>query len=723
MSEFANGRHPQMPSSNGSFEREQGASSSYAPTATSQHLRQRSLPSSNIPGPSYDPFDDRNASSNKSDSPPLVPMPFVPQPTPHRAAMMESASETSLIPASEAEQAMNMRGNRAEWTPTQQYLYSPSTLSHSAVAPPSLGYNGLRGSPASSIHSSPALGSSSANHSSRFDVSPTPDDYLFSSTTYPEPDDILHDPGPKCKTAGLDRRIIEPKEYRKSGSGLLGISWMGLLNLLAVAVLVAALIMLFAGYPIYDWYHTIHGSAYSATALGINGSSEVPNIPAFRGLIDPDTPESALTRTGFDGKDYTLVFSDEFNTDGRIFYDGMDPFWEAVDLHYWQTNDLEWYDPGNIYTEGGALVIELTKETKANSHNMGYLSSMLQSWNKFCFTGGYIEVAASLPGDTKVSGLWPAAWTMSNIGRAGFGGSLDGTWPYVYDSCDVGTLANQTNPLTGEPKFTKAEGDPYNTDSLSYLPGQRFSRCTCPSETDHPGPQYANGTWKGRGAAEIDIFEATVSEATEIGQISQSAQWAPFNPSYTYINTSTEYVEFFDNTFETAANSYLGGAYQQVTSGLSNTDPATYNTTTDYQTYGFEYQPSEFEGYGTGYITWTQHDEEMWTLHDIAMGPNAKANVSNRVVTAEPMYAIFNLGMSENFGFVDFDNLVFPAKLRIDSVRIWQQSDKINIGCDTESSPTTAYIERNPQLYYNPNVTLLSDVGRSFPKNSIIDTC
>jgi len=30
-----------------------------------------------------------------------------------------------------------------------------------------------------------------------------------------------------------------------------------------------------------------------------------------------------------------LVFSDEFNTDGRSFYPGDDPYWEAVDLHYW----------------------------------------------------------------------------------------------------------------------------------------------------------------------------------------------------------------------------------------------------------------------------------------------------------------------------------------------------------------------------------------------------
>ena len=64
-----------------------------------------------------------------------------------------------------------------------------------------------------------------------------------------------------------------------------------------------------------------------------------------------------------DGSDMTLVFSDEFNQDGRTFYPGDDPFWEAVDLQYWATvsslslyivcllnncfdkNDLEWYDP------------------------------------------------------------------------------------------------------------------------------------------------------------------------------------------------------------------------------------------------------------------------------------------------------------------------------------------------------------------------------------------
>jgi len=40
-----------------------------------------------------------------------------------------------------------------------------------------------------------------------------------------------------------------------------------------------------------------------------------------------------------------LVFSDEFNEDDRSFYPGDDPYWEAVDLYYWATEDLEWYDP------------------------------------------------------------------------------------------------------------------------------------------------------------------------------------------------------------------------------------------------------------------------------------------------------------------------------------------------------------------------------------------
>lgn len=82
------------------------------------------------------------------------------------------------------------------------------------------------------------------------------------------------------------------------------------------------------------------------------------------------------------------MFSDEFNIDGRTFYPGDDPFWEAVDIWYGATEDLEWYDPGQATTANGSLVLTLEQY---NNHQLNYRSGMLQSWNKFCFTGGYIE--------------------------------------------------------------------------------------------------------------------------------------------------------------------------------------------------------------------------------------------------------------------------------------------------------------------------------------------
>jgi beta-glucanase (GH16 family) len=151
---------------------------------------------------------------------------------------------------------------------------------------------------------------------------------------------------------------------------------------------------------------------------------QVPEIPGNYGLIDKETPDDALQKVSWnDGSQMQLVFSDEFNTDGRTFYPGDDPYWEAVDLHYWSTNNLEWYDPSALVTKDGALQVTLSKKT---THNLNYQGGMMSTWNKFCFTGGLIEVSARLPGANDILGLWPAVWTMGNLGRAGYGASLDG---------------------------------------------------------------------------------------------------------------------------------------------------------------------------------------------------------------------------------------------------------------------------------------------------------
>lgn len=75
---------------------------------------------------------------------------------------------------------------------------------------------------------------------------------------------------------------------------------------------------------------------------------------------------------------------------------------------------MEWYDPAAITTKGGALEITLSQK---ETHGLNYEGGMMSTWNKFCFTGGLIETAVTLPGMNNIAGLWPAIWTMGNLGR------------------------------------------------------------------------------------------------------------------------------------------------------------------------------------------------------------------------------------------------------------------------------------------------------------------
>jgi len=141
------------------------------------------------------------------------------------------------------------------------------------------------------------------------------------------------------------------------------------------------------------------------------------------GLIDPDTPKSAMTRKSFLGEDLALVFSDEFNVPNRTFYAGDDPFWTAPDFWYGATQDLEWYGPDAVTTAGGTLTMRMDQ---FESHGLNYRSGMINSWNQACFKGGLLEISVSLPGPGGASGLWPGAWTMGNLGRPGYRASTDG---------------------------------------------------------------------------------------------------------------------------------------------------------------------------------------------------------------------------------------------------------------------------------------------------------
>ncbi|WVQ74080.1 hypothetical protein IAR50_003664 [Cryptococcus sp. DSM 104548] len=496
-------------------------------------------------------------------------------------------------------------------------------------------------------------------------------------------------------------------------------SWRGWANGLTLAFLAAGGLMLFGGYPVLTFYYPNTPSAGASTAGynlgGINASGQYPDIPGMPRLIDADTPDWAKSRTGFDGEEWTLVFSDEFEKEGRTFFEGDDPFWTGMDIHYWATGDFEWLDPSAVTTTDGHLLITMTQEPM---HDLNFKSGMIQSWNKLCFNkNAYFEISASLPGDTTVGGFWPGIWTMGNLGRPGYGASTEGLWPYTYDSCDIGTLANQTYLNATGPRSTLTTG--LDGDPLSVLPGQRTSACTCPGE-DHPGPDVT----RGRASPEIDIVEAQILLAEQRGEVSQSFQVAPYDDHYQF-NNKSGMVKQYDEDL-TYWNTYLGGPYQQAVSSLTRLPRDIYHDQAGdsgkFAVFGMEYKAVP-DNRQDGYITWYADNKTSWTMYADAVAANPKTEVGRRIIPEEPMAMIINLHMSNNYQAVDFANLKWPNYMRIDYVRVYQKPEAISVGCDPKDYPTAQYIKDHANAYANPNLTTWAEAGYTFPKNSLKDGC
>lgn len=54
---------------------------------------------------------------------------------------------------------------------------------------------------------------------------------------------------------------------------------------------------------------------------------DLPGIGRGDALVDPETPLDKRSKTAYDGTQWSLVFSDEFNQEGRSFGPGQDPYW------------------------------------------------------------------------------------------------------------------------------------------------------------------------------------------------------------------------------------------------------------------------------------------------------------------------------------------------------------------------------------------------------------
>lgn len=511
-------------------------------------------------------------------------------------------------------------------------------------------------------------------------------------------DDWLHDPKAKGRTSGDSFGSVR-----------------GILNIGTLLLIGLCLLMLFLGYPVIIEIRKNHADGTGSSSLSTTNTFTTFPMQMKRGLIDQETPQTAYQRTSpTDNSGWHLVFSDEFNTPGRTFWPGDDPFWYGFDGYYAGTRDYEFYTPEAINTtDDGYLQISFEeKEIK----NLNFRSGMLHSWNKACFTGGYLEIRAQLPGASDTAGFWPGLWLMGNLGRPGYNGVNEGIWPYSYASCDTGALPNQTwINGTGPQHAIYANGEfSYQVNhKLSYLPGLRFPACTCPGE-DHPGPNNNVA----RSSPELDMLEATIG--ANGGQSSQSLQVAPFDVDYFYNNASgTDYI--IHDTDTTKINGYHGNELQESVSALAGIPDRAYQRSpnADFVNFAVEWEP-DMNGDGKGldgesdaYITWYIDDKPTWTLKASALTGVPELDISRRLIPREPMSMILNLGMAYNFQPPNWRTLEFPGTLKVDYVRMYQRDGRADrVTCDPKEFPTRKYIERHDDIYQNINIT-------SWPKDRL----
>ncbi|KAJ0399082.1 hypothetical protein ATCC90586_003047 [Pythium insidiosum] len=244
--------------------------------------------------------------------------------------------------------------------------------------------------------------------------------------------------------------------------------------------------------------------------------------------IDPDTPEDRQSYVSSRGELWELVMSDEFSNTARNFTPGGDHMWTSLEKPDGVNGAVEVYSHNMTYIEceesadGDEIcylaIKVIDEESTIRVYNMysrppsfqyskfQYRSAMLQSWNKFCFQGGMLEVRAQLPAAINelsqnpdlvngsnaraVTGdfypTWPGIWLLGNLGRAIFSASTNRMWPLSYNECNPDVF------------------DPSN---------QRISACDS-------NPGHGLNPNQGRGAPEIDLLEGggvAISSSIQIG--------------------------------------------------------------------------------------------------------------------------------------------------------------------------------------------------------------
>lgn len=158
---------------------------------------------------------------------------------------------------------------------------------------------------------------------------------------------------------------------------------------------------------------------FNRIVLQVNGENNNDFVDAYfddfvyEGVLGEDTTEPEEPIIDNDSTEYvfeTLIWSDEFDTDGEIDESKWFQQKKLPDGGSWFNGELQHYTDRveNSFVENGNLKIVAIKENFTDQGvTKDYTSARLNS--KFAFQYGRVEVKAKLPTG---AGTWPAIWTL-----------------------------------------------------------------------------------------------------------------------------------------------------------------------------------------------------------------------------------------------------------------------------------------------------------------------
>jgi beta-glucanase (GH16 family) len=168
-------------------------------------------------------------------------------------------------------------------------------------------------------------------------------------------------------------------------------------------------------------------------------------------------------------EEYTLVWADEFSTDGVVSSSNWFHQTKLPAGNSWYNGEVQHYtdELANSSVANGMLSITAIKEQYTDQGvTKSYTSARLNS--KFAFTYGRVDARAKLPSG---NGTWPAIWTLGrNISESGgFWSNAHGTtpWPACGEIDIMEHWGNNPNVIHGSLHTPSSSGATVNTRKVT----------------------------------------------------------------------------------------------------------------------------------------------------------------------------------------------------------------------------------------------------------------